>query len=712
LNSPNCTFAAALNELPKKLQDRSIFKGLEVFLPEGNAFEDETWNTAAWSNRQDRRGTLTIDFKRIHSEELRNATKLLILHRRRTHQISKNRPLAYLQAAAVLAAVLGTRSLNSLRQKDVVAAERLILRTNCRNDNLNRLATFVSYLSKTYELPVSYSAPKTSSVRHGRRGTEEGRSDKRIPDQVLADLLAIKSKDGISRSDKLFVAAIAFNVGCGFRIGELCTLPADCLFEDSGQLMVRSFPSKGGKAAPKVIPPALTTMVRDSYETILELTNEGRALASKWAESDEPDWRAVAKNREALLYFIKKKVHFWTSDPENRLLNDEAAWHRRRGWLDVVGCLEKHGTVLAASRELSLDWETFNRLRKTQLAAREGRVLTRKTNPTYSSWFRDARVIDKFKLFEDIGFRGGGSRFDGPDLQEILTSAIDFQLSGKCYPLPRRIAALEQRYQRTRPPLLKDTRGKTFLFVDQALFALPLHFVGQYQNVSNEWTVLKPDQIIHWLRGHNNKISVFERYGIIDERNGRTASFTSHQLRHWLETQYHKGGMSDAQIATLMNRTTTKSNSIYNQMTNAERRQTLQNGIRDDTISGHVANVLKRADLTRAEAQAYLAMQTRQVNVMPHGLCLKDLASEPCPHHLSCFAVERKDSETAGVCTHLLVDQTDDVEIAELRRQARHAKAMAEMLEDDPELDSSPQIKHFRRVESAICRILDQDKNG
>ncbi len=226
-----------------------------MFLPEGNAFEDETWNTAAWSNRQDRSGTLTIDFRRIPNQELRNATKLLILHRRRTHQISKNRPLAYLKAAAVLAAVLGSRPLKSLRQKDVVAAERMILGANCQNDNLNRLATLVAYLSKTYELPISYAAPKTSSVRHGRRGTDEGRSAKRIPDQVLADLLAIKSKEGISTSDRLFVAAMAFNVGCGFRIGELCTLPVDCLFEDAGQLMVRSFPSKGGKAAPKVIPP-------------------------------------------------------------------------------------------------------------------------------------------------------------------------------------------------------------------------------------------------------------------------------------------------------------------------------------------------------------------------------------------------------------------------------------------------------------------------
>lgn len=86
---------------------------------------------------------------------------------------------------------------------------------------------------------------------------------------------------------------------------------------------------------------------------------------------------------------------------------------------------------------------------------------------------------------------------------------------------------------------------------------------------------------------------------------------------------------------------------------------------------------------------------------MPHGFCLQNLATLPCPHHLSCFSAHCGSTKNSGdttVCDHLVVDREDGKQMEAIRAINRNAIAMVEMLSEDPSLATSPQLPHFQSI--------------
>jgi hypothetical protein len=220
---------------------------------------------------------------------------------------------------------------------------------------LSTLSTFIGALRRLYGVAVHYKAPKTAEARYGTKGTDAGRAEKRISDQLLKSMLQLFRRDDMPDDDRLFLAAIAFNLACGWRIGELLTLPRDCLVRDEGALYVRGYPSKGGKLAPKLVAPALAAMVEEAHQTIVRITEPGRVIVRAWPSVDEPDWQSVKEDEEAILYFAQKLLHRWGSDPDNRLINPDAAWSRDHGWINVLGAIAKHRNDRQARLALGLD---------------------------------------------------------------------------------------------------------------------------------------------------------------------------------------------------------------------------------------------------------------------------------------------------------------------------------------------------------------------
>jgi integrase len=680
---------------------------LAAVLPEGIAFTDDTWDVGVWGKSQARPGAFNLAFNRIEHAELRDATKVILLLRRMERSIGPERASSYLHAARALGELLGARPIARMTSRDAHQAAELLLDQS--HTYLSTLATFIGALRRLYGVAVHYNAPKTAAARYGTKGTDAGRAEKRISDQLLKSMLQLFHRDDLPDDDRLFLAAIAFNLACGWRIGELLTLPRDCLVRDEGALYVRGYPSKGGNPAPKLVAPALAAMVEEAHETIVRITEPGRVIAKAWPFVDEPDWQSVRKDEEAILYFARKLLNRWGSEPENRLINPDAAWSQKYGWIDVLGAIAKHRNDRQAHLALGLDWGIFNDLKQQQRASREGRLWTRKPNRSVQGWMRDRRVCDKHTLFRLMGMATGQYRHSDA-IVDLVTDALEHQKAGDVIPPPTYDHNLEVRHRRHRPVILTDNSGQPVLFVEDALFATPRHFVGSSATKTDDWQLVTVSHVAQWLAGTTSRASVFERYDIVDPETGETAKFTSHQVRHWLETQMHKGGLSNAQIATLMNRNDSSANSIYNQMSNTERRERVKEGIHDGMIGGVVAGVVKRADVTREEADDILAARLRQINVMPHGLCLKDLATEPCPHHMSCFATEGEDGGK-GACGHLLVDTADPDQVASIRREHDNATAMVEMFEDDPDLDESPQVQHFQTIVETTKTIL-KDPEG
>ena len=676
---------------------------LGAVLPPSTAFDADSWDVGEWQKRSDRSRVKTLDFSAVGHAQLRNAVKVIVLQKRVANGSGYGAAFALIKAARELGTVLHARPISKMTQADVHNAERRL--NDVGPSYLGALSSLVGELRRLYGVAVIYTKPKTATVRHGTKGTEAGRAAKRIHDDILVDLVALITRDDLPDFDRLFVSALALNVACGWRVGELACLPKDCLFEDESGLYVRGFASKNGKIAPKPIARELAPMVREAHEQIVRLTEDGRRIAREWSQSPDPVWGDVVKNRHALLHFARKMLHRWASDPDHQLINPDAAWHRDRGWIDVLGAINTHSTERQAHIALGLDWGTFTDLKRQQSEARAGRLWTRRKNPTATSWLRDRRVCDKHTLFRLMGFATGQHHHDAA-IEELIHEALDHQLSGSVLPMPAADPVLERRFARRRPVLLHDGKKRPILHVDEALLVVPKHFVGRQKTKSDDWQALTPEHFIQWLGGTKTTPPVFERYGIVDPRTGAIAKFTSHQIRHWLETQLHRGGLTDAQLASLMNRKNVSPGSVYNQMSNAERREFAKEGIHAGIVGGVVADVVTRADVTKEEAEEILEARLRQINLMPHGICLKDLATEPCPHHMSCFSAAAPDRGRHGACAHLLVDLRVPSQRAAIETERDKAEAMVEMLEDDPDLESSPQIEHFATIARTTAAML------
>ena len=673
------------------------------FLPSPNVFDADAWNVGAWEKRSDRKRTKTLDFSSVAHAQLRDAVKVIVLQKRATNGSGYAPAFGLIKAARELGEVLQARPIAKITLADVRRAERRLMEVG--PSYLGALNSLIGELRRLYGIAVVYAKPKTAEVRHGTQGTEDGRAAKRIHDGILVELVALITRDDLPDFDRLFVSALAMNLGCGWRVGELVTLPKDCLFEDEHSLYVRGFTSKNGRLAPKPIAQELAPMVREAHEQIVRLTEDGRRIAREWSQSSDPVWGDVVKDQQALLHFARKVLHRWASDPDHRLINPDAAWHRDRGWIDVLGAIATHSSERQAHIALGLDWGTHTDLKRQQSEARAGRLWTRRKNPTATSWLRDRRVCDKHTLFRLMGFASGQHHHDAA-IEALIHEALDHQLSGSVLPMPPEDPDLERRFARRRPVLLRDGDKRPVLHVDEALFVVPKYFVGRQKTKSDDWQALTPEHFIQWFGGTKTTPSVFERYGIVDPRTGAIAKFTSHQIRHWLETQLHKGGLTDAQLASLMNRKNVSPGSVYNQMSNAERREFAKEGIHAGIVGGVVADVVTRADVTKEEAEEILEARLRQINLMPHGICLKDLATEPCPHHMSCFSAAAPDKGRHGACAHLLVDLRVPSQRDAVENERAKAEAMVEMLEDDPDLESSPQIEHFTTIARTTAAML------
>lgn len=173
--------------------------------------------------------------------------------------------------------------------------------------------------------------------------------------------------------------------------------------------------------------------------------------------------------------------------------------------------------------------------------------------------------------------------------------------------------------------------------------------------------------------GNLNAESIFDRRGLT-EADGSRIALRTHQSRHWRNTLYKLGGMTEIQQALAMGRKDVKQNTYYQHVamdtelafhtafvefhSYHEKVKYLQAGIVDGRIQGALADTyhdLKSRDPVRAAD--FIETHAGGVHVTLWGICTNDFSREPCAKHLQCF----------DNCGHL--HRTDDVREAEnLRR--------------------------------------------
>lgn len=696
--------------------------------PEGVTVESDVWDLKALSKRAATKKKL-INFKAIVNPDLREIAKIWFLSKLADGQVGYSIVQVMFYSLISLGTVLGARSIDTLTTQDFYDAEDLLVKGMAHGTASRRcsiLAGFSIWFALHTGKPISYKSRVAPAFRHGRSATNAQREAKLLPDDAISSLLATQRRKEISERDRFYVSLIAIAVGTGFRIGELTTLPADCLIKEEGALLVRSFTSKGGKIAPRVVPPELAEIVCDAVNFILSVTKEARERAAE-IENDPPlDWTAISCSDDPNVfpYFFGRLAASWITKPENRMIDPLHAYYCPRTgnpyWLPLSDLLKDHaGNVSAISRATGIDRVSLSKLVEQLKASQNGEVyLGSKKVSSRRAFDTDLRIISIEALWRVIGYRPK-NRSNNIVIDQIIHQARAGQI-GQCeFEGPKEDDVLEKRFQLS-TVLLRDpnTDRPALMMRDALLTTFKCQFAGSQKEDRSRVAVIAPAEIGHWLNGYKRDIgtgkpgdSALSRLGIKDPRTQLVLKFTLHDLRHWLSTAYENGGLTQEMIATLFNRNTPSSNSVYNQTSDKTRRKRLKNAIADGIMIGHAARAYsKLADEDSDAATAYLEAATKFYNPMPHGICRLNWSLEPCKHALSCFSCAEDEKGEPIPCELLVVDPEDQSQVVDIQRINRNAAAVKSLLAEEG-MENAPQYSHFDAIEKSTLRFL-KDMSG
>jgi hypothetical protein len=130
-----------------------------------------------------------------------------------------------------------------------------------------------------------------------------------------------------------------------------------------------------------------------------------------------------------------------------------------------------------------------------------------------------------------------------------------------------------------------------------------------------------------------NSHCIFDRYGLTDS-DGKPLRLTSHQFRHLLNTMAQRGGVAQYDIARWSGRADVRQNNDYDQMSEFELVEMLENASSGLTLYGPDTEIATKVPMTRQEFNA-LIIPTAHVTEL--GFCVLDWTMEPCQKFRDCI---------------------------------------------------------------------------
>lgn len=705
----------------------SMVDDLLLMVPAGGKFEDDQWDCLEWRLIHDNAQTKIINFSVINHPDLKLLAKVRVLDSRLKRKAGIKSAMVCIVAMKGLSNVLGARLLRTLRTDDFELAQKQFARDfnpSTAHRYASGLATASTWLASLLQLPLDYQNTLPNIPVHGRHGTEAGRKAKLVSDRVLGDLLATRQTEGLSARDSFFVDALMVLVATGFRTTEWITLPEKCKLRTSAGLQILHFPRKGGRPIPRPIPSKLAGALEHALDAIRVVTAPARKALRDLAESRTLDWRRILRDPVASQYFVAQWASIWVADADHRIINPDGAWcNVTESFTDVLTPLKAAGgNQSLAARNMGITRRRLQEFVKDQLAARRGELPKyRNTCAKYNGrkrldWDNDKRVISARRFRAHCGLTLKKAKIAG--LQSIFDAAGSAQLRSEPFPAPLRDPELEEQFVWRSEAVVRTKDGVPLLMQHDALFVLPRYLFSDARSTRDvEPQSLDVSTVSRWMcglprsRGSGKpEESVFSRLNIVDEATGKTAKFTARDVRHWLNTLYQNGGLTDDQISLIFNRRNPQHTPVYDQTPNETRVERLKAAVRLELVAGRVSETYQMlvADYSREEAEQYLEAALRMVNPMPHGVCTLNWSTVPCPHQLSCFSCQ---TETPGPCEHLIVDPNDASQMAEVKRIRIEATLITDAIEGQGVSDS-PQLGHFRRVLANTSALLGDALHG
>lgn len=689
-------------------------------LPSGVSFDDDVWNLAPL-HRSSKVRTFNIDFGRIGNLDLRELAKIRVAELITRRRIAPTAAGLTCSAFALLSQVLQARSVMTLTSDDFQRARDIAYQVSKKTAgrHLSDLARHGVWLNLHLGLHVVFKAPRSSALDYGRTGSEQGRCEKLIPNEILSEILSYRIGTETSKRDRFYISALAIAIATGLRVSELMTLPVDCLINDERALLIRHFPAKNGREFARPVVPELRDVVEEAVSFIRKHTAEGRALALRLQQTRSVDWGRVfaSESSETISYFVRRWAKNFIEAPENRLIDPRMAWYSKTSrWLPIEDAYERHqGNASAIARDLGINRITVPKLLAQTAASRRGEFdFGSRTVESLKSFDTDKRIVSVLTFEDQIAL--SARRIDV--VPKIIEEAAWCQIKQRHFDAPAWDEEIEDLFLLDTSVLRDPDTGRIILDAPDALFVtLKNQFSSAHWVNTDRFTVLGANHLNHWLGGYTrdqktgkDTDSVFNRFQIRDPRTGQIAKITVHDIRHWLNTAYEDGGLTQDQIAILFNRKSVAANAGYLHTSAEVRAERIRQSVRDGLVLGHAASAHARlARESPQEAEVYLATATRFYNPMPHGICLLNWASEVCPHSLSCLSCTNNERAEPQPCEFLIIDREDPQQVAEIERVNRNAAAVTAIMTEDS-MTASPQFTHYENVRKTTERILGEIK--
>ncbi|WP_447649142.1 hypothetical protein [Pseudomonas abietaniphila] len=700
-----------ISSVPYSACLKSMFHSLRRSLPAGQDMIEDRWELILWDPRPGNAISKVVDFSAYKNEGLKFIVKLCILFKRQQNNITYNAASAYYYSLLSLDVLLASRHISSLDSDDFYDVECDWKQARCDGYTTyyRVLQAFANWYSENFDPAITYIAPELERASYGREGTDEGRRAKGISDEVIASIFSLAGEDGLSLKDKFHLSAFVLEVALQGRVNELATLPVDCL--DTEMCALRVFSEKSGLLDFRIFPRVLLPIVKRSVEFLETTTEAGREIVKRLQKKKSLDWSRVVKDPLALRYHMRKAVSKWVG--EKQLLDPASVWcQRKKRFIDPKSVLVVAEYSKPRAAEIcGLSYKSFAELLAKQLALEEGRYLFVNhcerfvCDPLDKSHLRQVRRNPKALSLKALEREYEYSFYGYKDvLRDIFDEGLRAQLKGEAFPLPEFDSHFEDGFYKVILPVV-TIDGIAILKPENALFVVPRSLLTTEITRPNDYSLITHGMLREWLNACMAEDGgLFSMYGIKDPKTGLTPKFKWHDVRHWMQTVYLKGGLTDIQASMLAGRKLASQAAIYDQILAKDRSIGLSQ-MREDIRAGKVFGVIpdtfhKLRLSSKSAAEEFLKASTQTVSWMPHGSCSLNLVLIPCENHLSCFV----DQTTGKCCPKLTVHAEDNQAQLQLVKVAENAEVMMRHIKEMGG-DHSPQFDHFGKVLSNVRHI-------
>jgi hypothetical protein len=681
-------------------------------------FWKDEWDIIEWKARPGNRRCLPLRFSSITNQDFRLIAKCYIAAKRIEVRISSSGADAIVYSLRRLSLILGDKEFRLVNADDFGLVERDFLGRGVTGkiSLLSNLQGFSTWIQTRLGLRVLYSAPR-GKPSYGREGTERGRQTKLLPTEIFRDLFKLATRPELDLRDRFFLNALVLNTALGCRINELACLPFDCLVEQDGKWVIKYFPEKGGRLFFRPIPQDMYPSVKAALDFIGEHTAEGRSMIRRLKLKPAVDWVKVRRSPTALKYYAQKFAADWVS--EFSLFTPKGSYYRTSGqFVDALGLLKRFGTACSAAEFLGTSTRCFNKLANCQAALQDKIFLYEKSHRELSplncdvkNWKRKLRLhphaIQISSLEESWQIDLTSSRSLREVVDSVLDQALLCQLTDQAFPFAPDLE-LEAEFARVIVPTIRGEKG-AILSPEDSLFVVPRNILAvKTATRTNQYSMVSDTTFSGWLAtSSSSNNSLFRRFNIIDPRTGKVAEFVWHDIRHWLNTVYKQGGLSDVQVNLILGRSDLAQARVYDHTPALSRSKILQammQRVRDGLAVGVVQTTFNQLKIESREiAEEYLTAAVRVINPMPHGGCSYNLALKTCQHSLSCFA----QGSNGQPCGDLIVDVHNPEQRREITVISRDAKTMQAHISASGG-EHSQQYKHFVNVQRSADYILQK----